>query len=75
MISFESLNLELVDDGGKPLETTRAISISDIDGGDLRYCKMVSMPDSVGVVDEVYSSFYKPTKQFAIECVSDDKLW
>jgi hypothetical protein len=75
MISFEALNLELVDDIGKPIETTRTIDIDVLEESNLRYCKMVSMPDSVEPDEEVYGSFNQPTKNFIVRCITDDVLW
>jgi hypothetical protein len=74
-ISFEALNLELVDDAGRPIETTRTIDIDVLEESDLRYCKMVSMPDSAEPAEEVYGSFNQPTKNFIIKCITDNELW
>jgi hypothetical protein len=74
-ISFESLNLELVDDAGQSIETTRTIDIDVLEESDLRYCKMVSLPDAADPKAEVYGSFNQPTKNFIIKCISDDGLW
>jgi hypothetical protein len=74
-ISFEALNLELVDEGGRPTETTRTIDIDVLEESDLRYCKMVSLPDSAEPGEEVYGSFNQPTKNFIIKCITDNELW
>jgi hypothetical protein len=74
-VSFGALNLELVDDSGATLEMTKMINISHLEESDLRYCKMVSMPDTVDNSEEVCGSFNKPIQKFTISCVSDDALW
>jgi hypothetical protein len=75
LISFESLNLELVDDGGKIIENTRSIDIEGLDEADMRYCKVLSMPDFGSDTDEVRGSIDKPTKEFIIRCISNEPNW
>lgn len=74
-ISFESLNLELVDEGGQKLENTRTIDIEDINDADMRYCKKIAMPDFGAALDECYGSFHKPTKNFLLKCIQSNEHW
>lgn len=74
-ISFESLNVELVDDGGNHLDNISAvIGVAEINEADMRYCKTLGLPDSTDAV-ECYSSFHAPTKQFAIKCITTAEHW
>lgn len=74
-ISFETLNVELVDEGGNHLENvSSSVKLEDIDEADMRYCKTISLPDSTDAV-ECYSSFHLPTKKFAIKCIEAAEHW
>jgi hypothetical protein len=75
MISFESLNIDLVDDSGNKIESTRQIDIDNLDEPDLRYCKMVNMPESIGIRDEVLDAFHEKSKLYLVSCLSDNSLW
>lgn len=75
-ISFESLNVELVDDSGQHMEnvSTATIDIDNMDDADMRYCKTVSIPNH-GEAAECYSAFHLPTKQFATKCLQNAEHW
>jgi hypothetical protein len=72
-ISFEALNLELVDDGGNLLDHTKAIELDSLDD-DLRYSKLVPIPD-LGKLDECYGRFHKPIKDYAIKALQIPGYW
>jgi hypothetical protein len=74
-ISFESLNVELVDDRGNHLDNVSTdIDIANLDDTDMRYCKTVALPYATDAV-ECYSSFHNPTKQFAFKCIQTAENW
>lgn len=77
VISFESLNVELVDDSGHRVESvsTAAIDIASLDDADMRYCKTVSIPDTDEEAAECYSSFHPATKKFATKCLQTPEHW
>ncbi|MEK9281159.1 hypothetical protein MTR72_16285 [Bradyrhizobium sp. ISRA442] len=77
VISFESLNVELVDDSGHHLESvsTATIDIANLDDADMRYCKIVTMPEHDGEEAECYSAFHLPTKLFATKCLQTPEHW
>jgi hypothetical protein len=74
LISFESLNLELVDEGGAVLENTRAIDIEHLDDADMRYCKKLGMPD-FGIGLECRAKFHPATIAFLMTCINNNKHW
>jgi hypothetical protein len=75
-ISFEALNVELVDDGGHHIDNvSTTIDIANLDDADMRYCKTVSIPDDGVAASECHSTFYLPTKQFAVKCIQTAEHW
>ncbi|UVO35834.1 hypothetical protein KUL72_31675 [Bradyrhizobium arachidis] len=77
VISFESLNVELVDDSGHRIDSvsTATIGIENLDDADMRYCKTVTIPDHGGEAAECYSAFHPPTKKFAAKCLQNAEYW
>ncbi|WP_092303070.1 hypothetical protein [Bradyrhizobium sp. Ghvi] len=77
VISFESLNVELVDDSGRHMDSisTATIGIEDLDNADMRYCKTVTIPEAGDEAAECYSSFHPPTKKFASKCLQNAEYW
>ncbi|MCP1848378.1 MULTISPECIES: hypothetical protein [unclassified Bradyrhizobium] len=76
-ISFEALNVELVDDSGHHIDNVSAntINIANLDDVDMRYCKTVGIPDAGVEEAECYSAFHLPTKQFAMKCLQTPDHW
>lgn len=73
-VSFESLNLELIDESGE-LSATQAIGVDDLGDSDLRYSKTVPIPVDSASDDECHSEFFGPTKKFAISCLVREEYW
>lgn len=74
-VSFEALNVELVDDSGQHIENVRSIGIDNLDDADMRYCKTIQIPDFGGDVDECCAAFHPPIKNFAIKCIQTASHW
>lgn len=76
-VSFESLNVELVDGVGHHIDniSTRNLNVADLDDTDMRYCKTVAIPDDGEQAAECYSAFHPPIKRFAIKCLQTGDHW
>jgi hypothetical protein len=73
-ISFEDLRLDLVDEGGRHIDSTQAIDLESLSNDDLRYCKTITSPD-LGEITECYGSFHEPIKKFALKCLNAESYW
>ncbi|PRH85366.1 hypothetical protein C5L14_23280 [Labrys okinawensis] len=74
-ISFENLNLELVDDAGHSVDSTGTIAIDALDDGDMRYCKTISMPGIGPELTECHAKIFVPIQKFAMKCLNKPEYW
>lgn len=74
-IDFEAMNLELVDEQGQPVGSTKSISIDKLEEADMRYCKTIPVNGLSGSIDDCYAAFYKPIIKSAKETLHAEKHW
>tara|TARA_R110002020_G_scaffold3766_7_gene16564 strand:+ start:420 stop:1349 length:930 start_codon:yes stop_codon:yes gene_type:complete len=75
-IDFEGLNLELIDDQGHALATTKTVNVDQLDGGgDLRYVKTVPITGLEDPIDDCYAKFYPPILDAGKNAVANEKNW
>lgn len=74
-ISFEALNLELVDENGDPINNTQSIEIDKFGDSDLKYCKMISIPPKYASDNECNSKIYKNTIDYGLITLNKEENW
>jgi hypothetical protein len=73
-VSFEGLNLELIDEGGHQ-HSTRMLQMDQVDEPDMRYCKTVEIKGMTGTGVECYADLQDPVVKFAKQVLQNDKNW